>query len=256
MYVVGVSPVGAVLNYIFILDLTHGFSGLGRDKCKTRREPFNSLGLSDAIWRQKSGSTLAHVMACCLTAPSHNLNQCWLIISKVQWHSSKANFTRDTSAINHWYCLENQVPKISFKFPTGQWVKCWDLVRLIQEVWRYLPRWLCCGWSWQWWLPSTGGTCSRTGWKLKVRETKLSTCMAFLWVDEQKFCALRIYNKNLPGTWFRRGSNPSCSPHAIALYSQWNTFSRNDPLWGESGGSPCKNISHVCFRCFLWFNKL
>ena len=43
----------------------------------------NSLGPSDAIWRQKSGSTLAQVMACCLTAPSHYLNQCWLIISKV-----------------------------------------------------------------------------------------------------------------------------------------------------------------------------
>ena len=36
---------------------------------------FNSLWLSDAIWWQKSGSTLAQVMACCLTAPSHYLNQ-------------------------------------------------------------------------------------------------------------------------------------------------------------------------------------
>ena len=65
----------------------------------------NSLGPSDAIWRQTSGSTLAQVMACCLTAPSHNLNQCWLIITKVEWHSSKGKFTRDTSAINHWNYL-------------------------------------------------------------------------------------------------------------------------------------------------------
>ena len=43
----------------------------------------SSLGPSDTIWRQKTGSTLAQVMACCLTAPSHYLNQCWLIISKV-----------------------------------------------------------------------------------------------------------------------------------------------------------------------------
>ena len=48
---------------------------------------FNSLGPSDAIWWQKTGSTLAQVMACCLTAPSHYLNQCWLIISEVQCHS-------------------------------------------------------------------------------------------------------------------------------------------------------------------------
>ena len=47
----------------------------------------NSLWPNDAIWRQRSGSTLAQVMACCLTAPSHYLNQCWLIISEVQWHS-------------------------------------------------------------------------------------------------------------------------------------------------------------------------
>ena len=35
----------------------------------------NSLWPSDAIWRQGPRSTLAQVMACCLTAPSHYLNQ-------------------------------------------------------------------------------------------------------------------------------------------------------------------------------------
>ena len=60
----------------------------------------NSLWPSDAIWRQRSGSTLVQVMACCLTAPSHYLNQCWLTISEVQWHSPAGNFTRDTSAID------------------------------------------------------------------------------------------------------------------------------------------------------------
>ena len=56
----------------------------------------NSLRPSDAIWRQRTGSTLAQVMAWCLTAPSHCLNQCWLIISKVPWHSCEDNFTRVT----------------------------------------------------------------------------------------------------------------------------------------------------------------
>ena len=49
----------------------------------------NSLWPRDAIWRHISGSTLAQAMACCLTAPSHYLSQCWLIISKVLWHSSE-----------------------------------------------------------------------------------------------------------------------------------------------------------------------
>ena len=44
----------------------------------------NSLWPSDTIWRHKTRSTLAQVMACCLTAPSHYLNQCWL--SSVRSH--------------------------------------------------------------------------------------------------------------------------------------------------------------------------
>ena len=38
--------------------------------------PFNwtSLWPNDAIWRQRSG-TFAQIMACCMTAPSHYLNQ-------------------------------------------------------------------------------------------------------------------------------------------------------------------------------------
>ena len=50
---------------------------------------FHSLGPSDAIWCWRSWSTLVQVMACYLTAPSHYLNQCWLTISKVLWHSSR-----------------------------------------------------------------------------------------------------------------------------------------------------------------------
>ena len=72
----------------------------------------------DAIWPHRSGSTLAQVMACCLTAPSHYLNQCWLVISKVQWESPQGNFTREFSVINHY----NYLFKISWKSPRGQWV--------------------------------------------------------------------------------------------------------------------------------------
>ena len=54
----------------------------------------NSLWPSDTLWWQRSGSTLGQVMACCLTAPSHYLNQCWLIISKVLWHSSEGIIMR------------------------------------------------------------------------------------------------------------------------------------------------------------------
>ena len=55
----------------------------------------NSLLLSDAKWQHRSGSTLAQVMACCLKAPSHYLNQCWHIICRVLWHSPKRHCTEE-----------------------------------------------------------------------------------------------------------------------------------------------------------------
>ena len=60
----------------------------------------NTLWPSDNKWWHKSGYTLSQVVACCLMAPSHYLNQCCLIISKIQCCSSKSNFTK-YSTINH-----------------------------------------------------------------------------------------------------------------------------------------------------------
>ena len=74
---------------------------LSRPQYVSRFMSLNSLGPSDAIWHWRSWSTLVQVMACCLTAPSHYLNQCWLIITKVQWCSSEGNFARDITAISH-----------------------------------------------------------------------------------------------------------------------------------------------------------
>ena len=50
----------------------------------------NSLWPSHAICCHRTGSTLAQVMACCLMAPSHHLNQYWLIIGNILWHSPEA----------------------------------------------------------------------------------------------------------------------------------------------------------------------
>ena len=43
----------------------------------------NSLWPNDAIWRHRSGSPFAQVMAWCLMAPSHYMSYCWLIINQV-----------------------------------------------------------------------------------------------------------------------------------------------------------------------------
>ena len=40
-----VPTVKSLIYYIFILDLTPGFNGLGKDKCNTRRESFKFCDL-------------------------------------------------------------------------------------------------------------------------------------------------------------------------------------------------------------------
>ena len=74
----------------------------------------------DAIWWYTTGWTLAQVMACCLTAPSHYLNQCWLTIRVVLWHSSEGNFSGNAQDICPGYEFENLWFKITVT--KGQWV--------------------------------------------------------------------------------------------------------------------------------------
>ena len=50
-----------------------------------------SLWPSEAIWPHRSGSTLAQIMACRLTAPSHYLHQCRIIIGEVLRNSHEIN---------------------------------------------------------------------------------------------------------------------------------------------------------------------
>ena len=65
-----------------------------------KKERINSLRPSEAIWRDRSESTLAQVMACCLMAPSHYLSICWFPISDILWHSHESNFAALFSLLN------------------------------------------------------------------------------------------------------------------------------------------------------------
>ena len=62
-------------------------------------------------------------MACCLMAPSHHLNQCWLIINVVLWHAPDSNFTISAHKFNLNHELENRPIKIIATSPRGHWVK-------------------------------------------------------------------------------------------------------------------------------------
>ena len=75
-------------------------------------------------WRYLSGSTLAQEMACCLTAPSHYLNQ--LIIKVGVCHSPEGNITRSARELKPEHVLEDYV--ISTTCAKGQWVNSSNLV--------------------------------------------------------------------------------------------------------------------------------
>ena len=52
--------------------------------CNTWLYSLKSLWPSDAIWRHRSGSSLAQVIACCLMAPSRYLKQYWVTIKSLK----------------------------------------------------------------------------------------------------------------------------------------------------------------------------
>ena len=81
----------------------------------------NTLWPNGAILRYRSGSTLAQVIAYCLTAPKHYLKHCWLTIGAVLWHS----FQFHKRYLSHEWLnqFENDLFKISFASHSGHWVK-------------------------------------------------------------------------------------------------------------------------------------
>ena len=58
-------------------------------QCFKKLSEIKSLWFRDNVRQDRYGSTLAEEMACCLTAPIHYLDQCWLLIWADQWHSAK-----------------------------------------------------------------------------------------------------------------------------------------------------------------------
>ena len=67
----------------------------------------NYLGPGETIWWHRFRSTLALVMVWCLTAPSHCLDQCWLIINEDCWHLAEGNFTETVLDISQYKVFKN-----------------------------------------------------------------------------------------------------------------------------------------------------
>ena len=90
---------------------------------------FNSLWSSNTIWRYRLRLTLTQVMACCLRALSHYLNQCRLL------SINENNLIASAQATILYDEFENYTFKINATPHKGQWVN--SLVD--QPVQRVLP---------------------------------------------------------------------------------------------------------------------
>ena len=80
-------------------------------------------------------------MACCLMAPSHDLNQHWLVTNGVLHHSPKDNSTGNAHQRNHYNTLQNDTSQNQSHIPSGQSLKlfCFPLTS-----YRLIPQ---CPWS-------------------------------------------------------------------------------------------------------------
>ena len=57
-------------------------------------------------------------MACCVTAPNYCLNQCWLTLHEIFWHSFQGGVYLNTQDINPTLCLKFTYLKLQ-PYPSG-----------------------------------------------------------------------------------------------------------------------------------------
>ena len=107
-----------------INSISHGLNAWICNYMNIKMWLINTMWPSDTIWWNITGSTLAQVMACCLTASSHYPNQCWLLISEILWHSPQSNVTANAQAtilytvMSLKFILSKSLPHL----PGVQWV--------------------------------------------------------------------------------------------------------------------------------------
>ena len=120
---------------------------------------FNSLWCSDVIWQHRTGWILARLVSCHLTAPSHYLNQCWLLSGEVLCHSPKNNFialAQDTITLYNDNEFENHILKLLPHLPgasefffvsSRKTITCLSDIVNYNQAWQWPQGWGMFGWS-------------------------------------------------------------------------------------------------------------
>ena len=126
-------------------------------KCKSQLKVcwyFNSLWQSDIIWRWGFWSILVQVMACCPMAPSHYLNQHWLIINEAVWHLFQGNIYLNTQDINPQIVIEIYKFDITATSQRDWWVNWFTCCGLMspygdKDLGQHWLRWWLVAWCHQ-----------------------------------------------------------------------------------------------------------
>ena len=96
-----------ISNHIQQFSVWRNYSSVSQFLTAFELIPVNTLWPSDAIWRDRYGSTLPQVVACYLRPPNHYLSQWCLLISKIPWHSPDSNVTGNAAATALYNEVEN-----------------------------------------------------------------------------------------------------------------------------------------------------
>ena len=110
------------------------------------------IASQNLIW-----SSLFQVMACCLTAPSHYLDQCWLIVSGISWPQGPRNKLQFISKYEHF--LSRKCSRKCLKMSTislrSQCIRChwsWVITLVFKELIHWNPSWCMLIVDWRLWV--------------------------------------------------------------------------------------------------------
>ena len=125
----------------------------------------------------------------CLMAPSHYLNQCWLIINKVLWHYSESTIIRRSGDTSQQNKIKSCFFKITSRSPSDQWVKLKDVsssdltehscicIEFHRPLFHRVQLTVSQHWSRLWLGAILNHLCQHIGWPIQERRNYIANAL-------------------------------------------------------------------------------
>ena len=195
------------------------------------------------IWRHRSESTLTQIITCWLMGPSHYLNQCWVIINEVLWHSPKTNSQEVLKISIRKLDLKNTLTKSRLHLSGDNKLRLDDMLasvpgKVMSHWFRrsiQISQWSQASW-WQWWAVEAFLLGSVRAWRRSVGKMFLSSpwkqmvLTAFVQPQKQDIQSLSQTSQG-EGLWSEKTwviSYEICTKPVVGITS----FSRSGLIFG------------------------